>query len=150
MNMHIYKRSPKISLEDKNANLLLWERSADWRRAYINSQDKAATISKISISLCEVACLVTSIVSTYLIGHNNPINGFRPAAIHPSRRLCFLRAYSSRSHQSMAGLPRFVPSNGHKVVLFADFRRSPHQIPVSLEYAPPYVRHGRASAAAEY
>ena len=31
----------------------------------------------------------------YLIGHNNLINGFRPAATHPSRRLCFLRAYDS-------------------------------------------------------
>ena len=33
-------------------------------------------------------------------------------------------------HQSMTGLPRFGPSNGYKVVRFADFRRSPHQIPV--------------------
>ena len=41
---------------------------------------------------------------TYLIGHNNPINGFQPAAIHPSRRLCFLRAYASFSHQSMTGV----------------------------------------------
>ena len=37
----------------------------------------------------------------YLIGHNNPINGFRPAATHSSRRLCFLRVYASWLHQSM-------------------------------------------------
>ena len=42
---------------------------------------------------------------TYLIGHNNPINGFRPAATRPSRRLCFLRAYARWLHQSMTGLP---------------------------------------------
>ena len=82
---------------------------------------------------------------TYLIGHNNPINGFRPAAAHPSRRLCSLRAYASWLHQSMTGLPRFGLSNGYKVVLFADFRRSPHQIPVLPEHSPPYERHGRAS-----
>ena len=45
---------------------------------------------------------------TYLIGHNNPINGFRPAATHTSRRFCFLRAYASWLHQSMAMLHRFV------------------------------------------
>ena len=37
---------------------------------------------------------------TYLNDHNNPINGFTPAAKRPSRRLCFLRAYSNWSHQS--------------------------------------------------
>ena len=86
----------------------------------------------------------------YLIGHNNPINGFRPAAIHTSRLLCFLRAYASWSYQSMAGFSQFGPSNEYKVVLFADFRRAPHQILVSSELAPPYERHGRASAAAKY
>ena len=44
---------------------------------------------------------------TYLKGHNNPINGFRPVATHLSRRLCFLRAYTSWSHQLMTGFPRF-------------------------------------------
>ena len=86
----------------------------------------------------------------YLIGHNNPINGFRPAATLPSRRFCSLRAYASWLHQSMTGHPRFDLSNGCKVVLFADIRRSPHQIPVSPEHPPPYERHGRASAAAGY
>ena len=76
--------------------------------------------------------LLKSYLLTYLIGHNNPINGFRPAATHPSRRLCFLRAYASWLHQSMTGLPRFDLSNRCKVVLFADFRRSPHQIRRSI------------------
>ena len=84
-----------------------------------------------------------ALLLTYLIGHNNPINGFRPAATHSSRRLCSLRAYAS-------WLPLFGLSNGCKVVLLADFRRSPHQIPVSPEYPPPYEQHGRASAAAGY
>ena len=87
---------------------------------------------------------------TYLIGHNNLINGFRPAATHRSRRLYFLRAYANWLHQSMTGLPRFGVSNGYKLVLFADFRRSPHQIPVSPKHHISYERHGRASAAAEY
>ena len=87
---------------------------------------------------------------TYLIGHNNPINGFRLAATLPSRRFCSLRGYASWLHQSMTGLPRFDLFNGCRVVLFADFRRSPHQIPVSPEHPPPYERHGRASAAAGY
>ena len=73
---------------------------------------------KISINYCSI----------------NPINGFRPAATHPSRRFCSLLAYASWLHQSMTGLPRFGLSNGCKVVLFADFRRSPHQIPVSPEH----------------
>ena len=85
---------------------------------------------------------------TYSIGHNNSINWFRPAATHPCRRLCFLRAYASWLHQSMIGLPRFGLSNGCKVVLFADFRRSPHQIPILPEHSPPYEQHSRASAAA--
>ena len=63
------------------------------------------------------------------------INGFRPAATHPSRRLRFLRAYASWLHP---------------LALFADFRRSPHQIPFSPKHPPSYERHGRASAAAEY
>ena len=48
---------------------------------------------------------------TYLIGHNKPINGFRPAATHPSRRLCFLCAYAT-----MSGLPRFGLSNRYKYI----------------------------------
>ena len=30
----------------------------------------------------------------------------------------------------MTGLPRFGASNANKVIVFADFSRSPHQIPV--------------------
>ena len=33
--------------------------------------------------------VVFTYLLTYLIGHNNPINKFRPAAMHPFRRLCF-------------------------------------------------------------
>ena len=73
-----------------------------------------------------------------------------PTTKHPSRRLCFLRAYASWLHQSIIGFPRFGLSNGYKVTLFTDFRRYPHQIPVSPEHPPPYERDGRASAAAEY
>ena len=76
---------------------------------------------------------------TYLIGHNIPF-----------RRLCFVCANANWSHQSLTGLLRFEPFNGYNDVLFTDFRRSPHQIPVSLEHPPPYERHGRASAAAGY
>ena len=93
---------------------------------------------------------IHDLLLTYLIGHNNPIYGFRPAATLPSRRFCSLRAYASWLHQSMTRLPRFDLSNGFKVVLFADFRRSPHQMPVSPEHPPPYERHGRSSAAAGY
>ena len=87
--------------------------------------------------LCE-ATLAYNTRLTYLIGHNNPINRFRSAATHPSRRLYFLRAFASWLHLSMTGFPRFSFSNGYK---FADFRRSPHQIPVSSEHPPPYERH---------
>ena len=73
-------------------------------------------------------------MKTYLIGHNNLINGFRPAVTHPTRRLCFLRAYVSWSYQPMTGLPQFGPSNGYKVVFFTDFRRSPYQIPVTPDH----------------
>ena len=52
---------------------------------------------------------------SYSIIQDNPINGFRPAVTHPSRCLCFLRAYASWSHQSMTGLPRFGPFNEYKV-----------------------------------
>ena len=42
------------------------------------------------------------------MGHNNTIKGFRPAAVHPFRLLCFLKAYIRWLHQSMTGLPRFA------------------------------------------
>ena len=102
--------------------------------------------------LCKVIFLwlKTLYLLTYLISHNNSIKEFRPAATHPSRCLCFLHANDSWSHQSMTGLFRFGPSNGYKVILFADFRRSPHQIPISLEHPTPFKRHGRASAVAGY
>ena len=61
---------------------------------------------------------------TYLIGPNYPINGLRPTATHPSRCPCFLRANASWPHQSMTVFSGFGTSNGYKVVLFADFRRS--------------------------
>ena len=71
-----------------------------------------------------------SYLLTYLIGHNNSFNGFRPAATHPSRRLCFLCAYGCRSHQWMTRLPRYGLSNGYNVV--------------SPKHPPPYEQHGRA------
>ena len=55
---------------------------------------------------------------TYLIGHSNPINGFRPAATHPSRCLYFLCTFAIWLHQSMTGVSRFSLSSGYKVVLF--------------------------------
>ena len=61
-------------------------------------------------------CIGMQIKYTYLIGHNNQINGFRTAATHPSWRLYFLRAYASWLHLSMTGLPRFGFSNGYKVI----------------------------------
>ena len=41
---------------------------------------------------------LSKFILTYLIGHNNPFNGFWPAATHTSRRLCSLRAYVSWLH----------------------------------------------------
>ena len=98
---------------------------------------------KLLIRISGVKTLSTYLL-TYLIGHNKPINGFRPAATHLSRRLCLLRAEASWSH------PSFGPSNGYKVFRFDDFRRSPHQIPVLPEHSPPFDRLCRASAAAGY
>ena len=49
---------------------------------------------------------------TYLItSNNNPINGLRPAATHPSRSLCFLRAYACWLHQSM----QLIIYTNHKI-----------------------------------
>ena len=112
--------------------------------------EKPETIDALKDNIREAIAEIQLHLLTYLIGHNNPINGFRPAGTYPSRRLCFLRAYASWLHQSMTGLPRFGLSNGCKVVLFADFRRSPHPIPALPEHPPPYERHGRASAAVAY
>ena len=89
-----------------------------------------------------VATIADTRILTYLL------NGFLPFLTHTSSLLWFLRAYSSWSHQSMTGLPRSGPSNANKVVLFADFRKSPHQIPVSPKHPSPFERHGRASTAA--
>ena len=61
---------------------------------------------------CYIAFKRFNVILTYLNGHNNPINRFRPVATHPSRCLRFLRVYASWSHQTMTGLPRFGPSNG--------------------------------------
>ena len=36
------------------------------------------------------------LLATYLIGHNNPINRFRPAATHPFGHLYFSLAYTNR------------------------------------------------------
>ena len=43
-----------------------------------------------------------------------------------------------------------LPTDTNKVVLFADFRISPHQIPILSEHPLPYERHGRASVGAGY
>ena len=67
---------------------------------------------------------------TYIIGHNNPIKGFRPQHILPG-------ASASCAPSPFGYTNRFGLSNEYKVVLFADFRRSPHQIPVSPEHPPP-------------
>ena len=93
--------------------------------------------------VCQICCVCfalnpPSYLLTYLIGRNNSINGFLPGATHLSRRFCFLCAYTTLLHQSITGLPRFGPSNGCKIYLFLDFRRSPHQIPVSPDHPPPY------------
>ena len=79
---------------------------------------------------------------TYLIGYDNSINMFRPVAAHLSRCLYLMRAYASRSPQSMTELPLLDPSNEYKDVLFDDFCRSPHQISVSPGHPRPYERHG--------
>ena len=60
---------------------------------------------------------------TYLIGHNNPIKGYRPTATYSSTQVPLLLA----CHQSIIGLPRFGPRNEYNVVRFADLRRSSHQ-----------------------
>ena len=57
----------------------------------------------------------------YLLDYHNAITEFRPAAAYLSRRLCFSQAYASWRHQSMTGLTWFGPSNGYKVIFFADF-----------------------------
>ena len=66
---------------------------------------------------------------TYLIGHNNPINGFRPAATHPSRRFCSLRAYASWLHQSMTGLPqiRLKYPSCRSILLHTNYMAEPAQ-----------------------
>ena len=53
----------------------------------------------LSLRDTRVAFYISSLL--YLIGHNNSINGFRPAATLLSRRFCSLRAYASWLHQSM-------------------------------------------------
>ena len=40
----------------------------------------------------------------------------------------------------MTQLPRFGPSNANKVVLFADFYRSPHRTSVLPKYPLPFER----------
>ena len=97
-----------------------------------------------------VSCFVFEQNTTYLIIHNNLINGFWPAATHPSRRIYFLRAYASWSHQLITGLPRFGPSKGYKAVLCANFRKSPHQIFVSPDYLPLFARHCPSSRLTDF
>ena len=83
-------------------------------------------------------------------GHRNLlINRFWPAATNPPKHLCFLSAYGSWLHQSMTGLPRFSPSNGYKMVFFANFSKFPHYMLVLPERPPRYELYGRASAAIE-
>ena len=63
-------------------------------------------IIKYVICYVLITCLLT-----YLIGHNNPFNGFRPAVTHPSRCLYSWRAYANRwvssiwSFQRIQGCP---------------------------------------------
>ena len=52
---------------------------------------------------------------------------------------------ASSSHQSMIGLPRFAAPKTNEVKLFADFCKTPHQINVSSEHAPPFERYRRAN-----
>ena len=113
---------------------------------FLMQNNIAVIMPKIRILFKLICCDMNQklVILTYLIGHNNPINGFRPAATPPSRRLCFLRTYGSWLHQSMTGLPQIGTSNEYKVVLFANFRRSLHQIPISPDHPPPYERYGRA------
>ena len=49
---------------------------------------------------------------TYLIGNNNPINGFRPAATYTSRRLCCLRAYTMAFNNSSFSICSFERKQG--------------------------------------
>ena len=58
-----------------------------------------------------------------------------------SRRFCFLHVYDYWLHQS--GLD----CSANKVVLFADFRRSLHQIPAWLKHHTTFYQYGRASQA---
>ena len=102
------------------------------------------------LSICPTYDAGTIYTINVTKGINNSINEFRSAATHLSRRLCFLSVYASWSHQSMTALSRFDPSNEYKVVLFADFRKFPHQIPVLPEYFTPNERLGQVSTAAEY
>ena len=50
---------------------------------------------------------------------------------------------------SISALLRFGPLNANKFVLFADFRRFSHQIPISPQHFPPFERYGQASSAVE-
>ena len=68
---------------------------------------------------------------------NNPIKGFRLAVTHPSKRLCFRRAYAS-----WTVLLRFGPFNVKKNVRFIDFCRSLHQIPDSTLRPSPFQQYG--------
>ena len=110
---------------------------------------------------------------TYLIGHKYPINKYQPAATHPSGRLCFLRAYTSWSHQSMAGFHRFdrlIPASNTLLTWASSSIRTTwpldintlHNVHVVEEHiqltiisdeeiiAKIIERHGRVNAAAGY
>ena len=56
-----------------------------------------------------------------LCGRNNPIIGFRPAWKLLSRRLCFARVSSSRSHRAKSGPLQPGSSNAYAVISSAFF-----------------------------
>ena len=79
----------------------------------------------------------------YLIGHNNPINGFRPAARHPSRCLHQLVTSIDERASSICSFQRIQNRSLRRIPLIVTLNT--HLAGASF----PYERHGRASTAAE-
>ena len=79
----------------------------------------------------------------YFIGHNKPINGFLPAATHPSNCLCFLRTYANR-RQSFPDLVFPTDTRSFSSPTSADPRKFPHQIPFWTDRLPTWPsQHSR-------